>query len=42
MEGGERTRIFMKVKEKLDDELQAMHERVKLIDTTKLDLEQAM
>ena len=42
MEGGERTRIFMKVKEKLDDELQAMHDRVKVIDATKIDLDRAL
>ena len=39
MEGNERTRIFMKIKESLDDELHEMKKRQKQIDENKKLLE---
>lgn len=35
LEGNERTRIFMKIKESLDDELEKMRERVEQIEAAK-------
>ena len=39
LEGNERTRIFMKIKESLDDELMRMRDRVSTINKVKVDLE---